>query len=143
MRSASEERIQALVPLLIFTLYHRGDTGSSGVSTESTISTVVPSWIVMILSPLLPVARGEEESCVDGDITTAKLSSVALSAASNATVMRYAHTNISTIPPKNPVLRRVTFRENMYSATAPQSRANDTKAIQAHALAVADDTTLR
>ncbi len=41
--STSDERIQALVLLLIFTLYHFGDTGSSGVEIESTISTDVPS----------------------------------------------------------------------------------------------------
>lgn len=41
--STSDERIHALVLLLIFTLYHFGDTGSSGVEIESTISTDVPS----------------------------------------------------------------------------------------------------
>lgn len=43
MRSTSEARNQAFVELLILTLYHIGDTGSSGVAIESMISTRVPS----------------------------------------------------------------------------------------------------
>ncbi len=69
--STSLARSQALVALFIFTLYHTGDTGSSGVATLSMISTVVPSCMVTTLSSVVFAARGADESLVLGDMTTA------------------------------------------------------------------------
>ena len=86
IRSTSEALNHALVELLIFTLYHIGDTGSSGVGTLSTISTVVPSWIVTTLSAEVREARGVDESWVLGEITTAVSCSAAFAVASEATI---------------------------------------------------------
>lgn len=71
IRSTSAARNHALVLLLIFTLYHCGDCGSSGVAMESIISTDVPSCMVTTLSLEFLGARGAELSCVPGTTTTA------------------------------------------------------------------------
>lgn len=76
MRSMSVPRIHARVLLSTFTSYHFTATESDLTDTESSISTVVPSWRSTASSLRSFGARGDVLSNVDGSITTAMLREV-------------------------------------------------------------------
>ena len=70
--STSPAGSQARDVLLILTSYHRGTLGSSGVASESRMTTSVPSWMGTTLSADELEEAGVERMLDVGTVTTAR-----------------------------------------------------------------------